>query len=154
MNWQSEARTHHAAEGLLLLQEQTAGQALSPAVAASGGEATREQRQQVPQRDLHGSARSHRQGGKWTVGGRGRVGRGGVRRRVWNRGGWTGPSLQGGDDRNVASVAKLLRFINWIRGVVSVSTRAFSQRNTRRWRKYVGRRVREQSTRQRGLINT
>lgn len=60
----------------------------------------------------------------------------------------------GGDDRNVASVAKLLRFINWIRGVVSVSTRAFSQRNTRRWRKYVGRRVREQNTRQQGLKNT
>lgn len=65
-----------------------------------------------------------------------------------------GPACRGGDDRNIASVAKLLRFINWIRGVVSVSTRAFSQRNTRRWRKYVGRRVREQSTRQRGLKNT
>lgn len=32
----------------------------------------------------------------------------------------SGAQPAGGNDRNIASVAKLLRFINWIRGVVSV----------------------------------
>lgn len=43
---------------LLLLQEQTAGHTLALAVAASGGEEARQQHHQVPQRDLHRSART------------------------------------------------------------------------------------------------
>lgn len=56
-------RTHHGVEGLLqllLLHEQTAGHALPLAVAASGGEETRQQHHQVPQRDLHRSAQPDR----------------------------------------------------------------------------------------------
>lgn len=59
--------THHGVERLLqlllLLHEQTAGRTLPLAVAASGGEETRQQHQQVPQRDLHRSARPDGGGG-------------------------------------------------------------------------------------------
>lgn len=70
LNWLQKCKhrhTHHGVKGLLLLQEESTGQALSSAVTSSRGEATHKQRQHVPQRDLHGSARSHRQGGKWFV---------------------------------------------------------------------------------------
>lgn len=73
-NWQrhthTHIHTHHGVESflqLLLLQEQTAGHAFPLTVAASRGEQTCQQHQQVPQRDLHSSAQPDREG--WQAGG-------------------------------------------------------------------------------------